>query len=99
MRHLLAFLILIGLFVALIVITRPDPATDAALAINRTATGGAPTLEDILRRQNGEEVDNDGDADHDHECDYDSDGAATRTTTATYDDDSLSDSDSISDSD
>lgn len=58
MRHLLAFLILIGLFVALIVITRPDPATDAALAINRTATGGATTLEDILRRQNGQEVDN-----------------------------------------
>ena len=58
MRHLLAFLVLIGLFVALVFVSRSDgPPTEVASAIDRIATGGAPTLEDILRRQEGQKVD------------------------------------------
>lgn len=53
LRHLMAFVVLVLLAVPLTALAQEaTPQT-----IDRSATGGAQTLEDILRRQNGEHID------------------------------------------
>ncbi|MGB0904947.1 MAG: formate dehydrogenase subunit gamma, partial [Mangrovicoccus sp.] len=52
-RHFLALLVLVCLALPL----AAPLSADESEAIDRSATGGAQTLEDILRRQNGETLD------------------------------------------